>query len=253
MKKAFVLLIGILVILPLQFFAQDLIYLNNNSRILATGVQRKGNTITFNEYGKSNSQIKSLNIDEIRIILYENGNISKPFKKDTIIKVREFNRNFFTVRITDLARGNITMSYQHLNKEGKMGYNIPFSVSIGDYAPEVMDFEREDVYQHNRFYTGFGINFYPTGQGKARFFTGIEIQGGVYQKYHRKHNDYYYITTHKTDEGYGKLMVKNGLLLTPVPGFSMMVTVMMGIRYATAEEYNIRTTAEPGFYMSYRF
>jgi len=134
------------------------------------------------------------------------------------------------------------MSYERILNNGKVGIQIP--VSFG-YAPHN---NVSNDFVINKFYTGLYFNFYPTGQGKVRYFLGPGIRVGSGHDNHDNNNN--------SDSFYGKLLINNGVVFSPIQQLSLAAVLSLGIRYfPEAGQYNeeVKTTAAFSFNLSYRF
>ena len=112
----------------------------------------------------------------------------------------------------------------------------------------------------NLVYSGVGINLYPTGQGKWRYFVGPDVRIGYGKQsywtyYYDEYNNYY--EDEETSEGiYTKFFVNNGIIFTPVRNFSLSAVVGVGIRYFPQASYSYNTVMPSGYFsfnVNYRF
>ncbi len=251
MKKIllpFILLMGILPGLT----AQDFIYLRDGGRISAK-VQRieHGKNIIYKEYGKPGSQLFSIKPSRVLMIAYENGTVRFFKKEKAIIQRYRFKKNFFTYHLGDLIINNFTVSYERLVKNGTIGLQIPLSFGYGNWQ-ELGNFK-------NNFYSGVTVNFYPLGQGTWRYLLGPSLRfgSGNYEYYYYDTETDIYVDGTARNKFYGKLLINNGVMFTPIESLSITTVVSLGIRYFPEEKNHsgesFHTTAAFSFNISYRF
>ncbi len=249
--KKFVIALFLFAGISMALSAQDFIYLRDGSRIKSSIQRIDGKSILYKEYNNPDSPLYSLKASQVMMIAYENGNV-KFFKKEkAIIQRYIFKKNFLTYHLADLIINNFTLSYEHLFKNGTIGLQIPVSFGYGEYY-EFDSFK-------NNFYSGLSLNFYPLGQGKWRYLLGpaLRIGQGDYD------DEYYDFTTEQyvdqSQKGifYGKLLINNGVMFTPIESLSVTAVLSLGVRYIpdlNIEDVDkVHTAAAFSFNMSYRF
>lgn len=155
-----------------------------------------------------------------------NNTIDTPNGKNTLSN--ESKKNIVSFNYGDLAPGRVSLSYERLIKEGKMGIKVPLSVSIEQYP------------NGPKYYGGLGLNYYPMGQRKLTYYTGITAHMGVFnQNYYEymyiptEHDPYYiypnnYEMTRK-DHIYGGAYITNGLVWNIIQNFSISGQFGLGI------------------------
>ena len=248
MRKLSLLLVFAL-LLGFNSFSQDYIYTKSNSRIAAKIIDLGIAEVHYKDYNNQNGTVIAIKNSDISLIAYEDGHLEffEPVKR---IKMRnDFKANLFTYHVADLLFNNFTISFEHINKSGKIGFEVPLSLGYSHYA------NIDDLY--NQFYTGLSLNFYPTGQGKWRFLTGPGMRIGMakwdYYNYHDGGNS----TDYNETTGYFKLMINNGVIFTPIEALSFSVIGSLGVRYVftmpEGYDYQLRTTGAVSVNLSYRF
>ncbi len=248
MKKLLFLLFAVS-IFAIEAHSQDFIYTKGNNRIAAKIVDLGIGEVQYKEYNNQDGPTIAIKNSDISLIAFEDGHLEffEPVKR--IIMRNDFNQNLLTYHLADLIFNNFTISYEHITKKGKMGFEIPVSFGYGHYA------QVDDLY--NQFYTGLNLNFYPTGQGKWRFVTGPGLRIGSakwdYYTYDEGYNGHNYNKT----SGYLKFLVNNGVIFTPIKALSFSVIGSIGIRYVFTipkdYQYQVRTTGAVAVNLSYRF
>ncbi len=162
-----------------------------------------------------------------------------------------FKKNLINYHLFDLIVNNFKLSYERITSNGKLGIQIPIAIGYGD-PDNVSGFD--DVY--NTFYTGVTLNFYPTGQGKVRYFMGPGIQVGT-GFFSDGYYDGYSNVYEKTETFIFRFMVNNGIMFTPIEALSISLVGSLGIRYTDETYYNddqnIKTVGAFAANLSYRF
>ena len=169
----------------------------------------------------------------IVMITYANGTheiISTGKAFDPIAE--NFKRNFIALTITDLAALTITLSYEHILKNGKLGFKIPFTINMKPKEGQAyLGNDVSDLISPGRrsFGTGLDINYYPTGQGKAKYFVGPSFQVSSF-----KYDEYTYWDSYQSDRyvytGYHyALLINNGMLIQPTKNFNLSFFFGVGV------------------------
>ncbi|MCF6169812.1 MAG: hypothetical protein L3J66_02390 [Bacteroidales bacterium] len=242
-------LIVFILVFSSGLFAQDYIYLRDQQkRIAAKNIRISGSEIRYESYDKTGGQVYSLPSGQVSLVAYQNGEVRLIERKSKIISRYDFKRNLFTYHLFDLVVNNFTVSYERILKSGKIGIEIPLSFGYSENNSGYDDLS-------NKFYSGLYLNFYPTGQGKVRYFMGPGIRIGV------GHNDYGYYDgnnyiENNSDSFYGKLLVNNGIIYSPISTLSLSAILSLGIRYFPEANYSnevVKTVAAFSFNLAYRF
>jgi len=247
MKKNYLLIITFVAIFGLNSFAQDYIYLKNGDKIEAIVNETTKTATLYTPYGSSSNELLIVDNKKIKLIAFADGKV-KDFNDGSKVRDNDgISYNLFSYHLADLLINNLTISYERILPGGKIGLQIPFSIGYsGDYQ-ELGDFQ-------NKFYSGLYVNFYPTGQGQWRYFTGpgIRVGSGTYE-----YNDYNYngVDYNKEDVFYFKFHVNNGIIFSPIPELSLAASLSLGIRYLDSKytDEKVRTTGAFSFNMIYRF
>ncbi len=234
-------------------FAQDFIYKRNEgNRISAKDINVLLEQTTYSLYDVESDEIFSIDNNDISMIVFENGSI-RFFERESRAKQRlDFKKNLINYHLFDLIVNNFKLSYERILSNGKIGIQIPLAIGYGD-EDAISGFD--DVY--NTFYTGISLNFYPTGQGKVRYFMGpgIQVGTGFFDGYYNDYTGSY--TRTKTDTFVFRFLVNNGIMFTPIEALSISLVGSLGIRY-TDKTYNsdnqkIRTVGAFSANLTYRF
>lgn len=247
MMKTRTALLVLLLLFACGLFSQDYIYFRDQHRIAAKDIQVNDAEVKYRTYGEDNGQVYSADPDQIDLIVFENGKIRLFQRRSKLSNHYNYKNNLITYHLFDLLVNNFTISYERILNSGKLGFDIPVSFGYSDNNSGFGDMS-------NTFYTGLNLNFYPTGQGKIRYFMGpgIRIGMGHSKDEYYDGNDYYKYP----DSFYGKLLVNNGVVFSPIKALSLSAVLALGIRYFPDAPYNndvVKTVVAFSFNLSYRF
>lgn len=234
--------------------AQDYIYKRHQGgKIAANEVEVLPSETNYKVFGDESGQVYSINNNQISMIAFENGDVRFFEKEEKIARGFNYNKNIINYHLFDLIVNNFKLSYERIVANGKIGIQIPFAIGYGDDG-NISGFD--DV--HNTFYTGLSLNFYPTGQGKVRYFMGpgIQVGTGYFEEWLYDHN-----TGHETHENIDtfifRFLVNNGIAFTPIEALSISLVGSLGIRYTDKTDHyddnKIKTVGAFAANLSYRF
>jgi hypothetical protein len=243
--------------------SQDIIYFKNGSKEDAKIVQVGTKEIQYKKFSNLEGPVYSLAKSEIMLITYENGDFEMFTTPDDVSKQTKeelktnFTKNLIGYHLFDVVYGDFTFSYERILASGTIGIKVPFGIG---YAYNSDYFNNTEDRVKNAFYCGVGINFYPTGQGKWRYFVGPNIRVGYgKQSYWEYYYDEYgnYIEGEISTEGiYTKFFVDNGVMFTPVRNFSVSTIVGVGIRFFPEADQYYNAVMPSGYFsinIHYRF
>jgi hypothetical protein len=264
MKKTFLSLFVLLFVLTLGSYSQDILYKADGTKeqVKITLVSEK--EIQYKKFNNLDGPVFSVPKRDIMMITYENGDFemmksAANDKKSAKTELAEnFAKNLIAFHLFDVIYYDFTFSYERILASGTIGIQIP--VGIG-YAYNADYNNNRDEWVKNKFYSGIGINFYPTGQGKWRYFVGPNIRVG-YGKLIDSYGGYYdqygnWIDEEVATEGiYTKFFMDNGVMFTPIKNFCVSVVAGVGVRFFPEAGNNHGPVRPSGFFsfnMSYRF
>lgn len=262
MKK--IVLLSLFFLLCLNFIssAQDIIYKKDGSKEEAKIVLVGEKEIQYKKYNNLEGPVYTLNKKDIVLIAYQNGEYetiktADDDKKAAKIELSEnFAKNLITYHLFDVVYGDFTFSYERILSSGTIGIKIPLGFG---YAYNSDYFNNNENWVKNFMYTGIGVNFYLTGQGKWRYFIGPDVRVGYgkqsYWYYWDENGDYY--EEERVNEGiYTKFYIDNGVIFTPIKSFSFAAIVGVGVRFFPDAGPNYSTVMPAGYFstnISYRF
>lgn len=242
--------LAIIVLSITTLSAQDVIYMKDGNKVEAQNIQILVDITKYNIYGSDDGKIIVIPNKEISFISYENGEVRFFEREAKALQRYNYKKNMINYHLFDLIVNNFKLSYERIISKGKLGIQIPFAVG---YGSDISGFD--DV--QNKFYTGITLNFYPTGQGKWRYFMGPGLQfgTGTYDQYVYDYG-YGYGNQYNYDTFVFRFLVNNGVMFSPIPELSLSAVGSIGIRYIdnAHDDYdNIKTVGAFAFNLSYRF
>ncbi len=262
MKKLLPSLIFLLIAFSFDSFAQDIIYKKDGSKEEVKIILVGDTEIQYKKFSNPDGPVYSVGKDDILLITYQNGEYETINQQETseepvnVDLRKDFAKNIISYHMFDIVFGDIAFSYERLLSNGLIGFKIPVAFGYAYYS---------DTYNFNsEFYSGLGVNFYPTGQGKWRYFVGPQFRFGYGGE---KNSDYYwyydefgnYVEGHnETDsEGfYTQFFFDNGVAYMPIRNFSICAILSIGIRYFPQAFYSddvVRPDGQFALNISYRF
>lgn len=246
----------------LNGLAQDIIYKSDGS-------EKKGKVLEVNE-----SQVKyknSTNLDGPTIVIkkedvlkiaYESGKVDdfsekaiNPIPGNEVPLSTDFGQNFISVNVTDFVfAGLLTFAYERTLKSGNFSYRIP--LSFGIKSSDGLNYYESYYNEAKIFSTGFDFYFYPSGQGRAKYFIGPSLEYGRYNFFEY---DYYSINNTKRVAAFYAIILQNGFLFQPSKHFNISINVGLGFANSILNseyQYNHNYggfTFRGGLNMGYKF
>lgn len=239
--------------------AQDIIFKKDGSKeeVKVTLVGEK--EIQYKKFNNPDGPTYSVDKKDIVLITYANGeyemiqpaaNAEKPAKVDL---TTDFAKNIIAYHMFDLVFGDFAVSYERLLNNGMVGFKVPVALGYYYYS-DIGNFS-------NIIYSGLGVNFYPTGQGKWRYFMGPQVRLGIGKEndwidYYDDYGNYQYTDEVENQGFYTQFFVDNGVTFLPVKHFGISVIASVGVRYFPEAAYNsdvLRPDGQFAVNISFRF
>lgn len=253
MKKINIVLI--LVLLANFTFAQELLYFANGNMLKIANFHLKSDSLSFQIHNSSDERVYSINQNELLKMITETGEVYQFNGKSKKTNDGDFSHNIISFNTIAVPAGRFTMSYQIINKTGKLGFEIPVSVGL---IPDANIDPLQEIFEielYSIFYTGFTLNWYPMGQRKVTYLLGPSFRLGIGQSDY--YYDYYYdqYPNQNTQQYYSKLLINNGIMISPNKHFSMSVIFSLGImhRNTRPDDEKFGTVADLSFNLAYKF
>jgi len=199
----------------IKSYSQDKLFKPDGTKLEVKVLEVTQTEIKYKKWSNQDGPTYTITKNEVMMILYQNGeneviNISTTIPNNkTIQKENEFGQNMFSINPIHLIFGSITLSYEHFNKKGNC--SVKFPVSFG--------------YRYSNFNLGTEIKLFPTKQGKARYFLGPVIKGGLFPLEDRYNRVYNY--------AYSSILFSNGGSFQPAKGFNITIDGGIGPGYIT--------------------
>jgi hypothetical protein len=262
MKKALFTLFILLFVFNLASISQDILYKTDGTKEQVKITMVSDKEVQYKKFNNPDGPVYTIQKKDLIMITYENGDFEtiKSANHDKQAAKAElaenFAKNLLTYHLFDVVYGDFTFSYERILASGTVGIKIPFGFG---YAYDIGNFNSNTNWVKNLFYSGIGVNFYPTGQGRWRYFVGPNIRVGYGKMdetagYYDQYGNWINPVSH---EGiYTKFFMDNGVIYTPVRNFSVASIVGFGVRFFPEAGNNQSSVRPSGYFsinMSYRF
>ena len=177
---------------PIGGHAQDIIVRTNNARVEAQVLEVLGTQITYKPWARRDGPTTVLGTDYVKSIEYQNGtrrDFTAPPAASLPQAIANQGRNLVGIRPEDLIFGNLTVTYERLTPESRLGLKVPLSIGLGhSQASQGYGFA---YYQYNKIVsTGLELNLYMTPAERVRYFVGPALQWGRF-----RYRSYEYVPT----------------------------------------------------------
>lgn len=226
---------------------QDTIVLTNREKIISVVNEINDTEVRFKEFSNPAGPDFVVKKNTIDYIALKNGE-KKNFKKEK--KIVPYGRNIISYHLFDIVYHDFAISYEHILKNGMVGFKVPLSVGFNNNEGSNGPFEYK-----NLAYTGLGVNVYVTGQRMAAYFMGPELQFGIGEEEYYYYDDFYEDYSN-SQFFYGKLLINNGFSFSPIPNMRLTSVLGIGVRYfdnPDFEDSGVKSAAYFTFTMGYRF
>jgi hypothetical protein len=263
MKKALFTLFILLFVFNLASISQDILYKTDGTKEQVKITMVSDKEIQYKKFNNPEGPVYTIPKKDLLMITYENGDFETMKSADHDKKAAKadlaenFVKNLLTYHLFDVVYGDFTFSYERILASGTIGIKIPVGIGYA-YNTGLNGFNNTNRI-YNEIYSGIGVNFYPTGQGKWRYFVGPNIRvgygkmvdsSGYYDQYGN------WIEGTKTEGIYTKFFMDNGVMFTPIKNFSVATVVGVGVRFFPQAAQYSNSVMPTGYFsinMSYRF
>jgi hypothetical protein len=226
---------------------QDTILLKSGTKIIADVTAISDTEVRYKELSSPDGPEYILSKNSIEKINFSSGDV-KVFSLKRIDQL--YGQNIISYHIFDVIYQDFTIAYEFITDGGMTGIRVPLTFGFNT------ENDREGPFSfRNLVSTGMGFNIYLLGQRRASYFMGPELDFGLGRRFNY---DYYNFEEHfdKTDFIYGRLLINNGISISPVSNFRLSAMLGIGIRYfdlAESQEGGVKSSAYFTFSMGYRF
>ncbi len=204
--------------------AQDIMYLKSGVDVNVKVYEVGKKEIKYKKFNNLDGPLYTINIKSIDRIKYQNGE-DENFIQNNGTKHFEILPNAMSINYGELVVGRIGLSYSRIFKSKKMGIKVPVSIN----------FLNNNYYNNNiKYYSGLDVNYYPLGQKRLTYYTGLGVRAGL------KSNQYYYPypyydipaiwMPYSQESFFIGGYVNNGLTINLTSHFSISGMIGIGIR-----------------------
>ena len=239
--------------------AQDAIYKKDKTKLDAKVLEVGNWDIKYKPAANPDGPVYTMPKSDIVIIIYQNGRsdiFSSSEKSPSCKKFDSLSVNFchnsIGIDIGEFTNTAMNITYEHTFKKGNFALRIPFSVGMTPYNYGYGYYGDQKI-----FSTGLDFLFFPTGQGKVRYYVAPYAEFGMYNfnngyvLYDGYNNPSYYnyhFSGYRIEGG-----VKNGILIQPTRHFSISADLGFGIK---TDQYYYRGAspcARANLILAYKF
>lgn len=202
--------------------AQDILYKVDGSQQVVKIIEIKENSIKY-QTGQ-NDFTYVISKEKVNKVVFENGKVEE-FNKLINIDMynadlkNEFGKNFLYINTLDLLSGLLTIGYEHTLKSQNFSVRVPLSLGLSKLGSKSNEYNYSEGYynRYKNFSTGVDFNFYPMGQGKAKYFLGPSFEYGTAFNQNWQGRETYYA-----------LLFQNGFLFQPTKHFNISLNLGLG-------------------------
>lgn len=255
MKNFFVLLLMLFFGLSLTSNAQDILYKTDGSKEEVKVLEITQKEITYKKFSNPDGPSYVIDKGQVALIAFSNGehelitgvkDVKEAKPAPAIDYTKDFTRNSFAFHMFDVIFGDIAVSYEHISADGRIGLKVPLAFGFYGIDPYNTPFEF-----NNLFYSGMALNFYPSGQGRFRYFVGPQFRIGVgrydeYIYYYDEYGNYYDEESYTNSSLYLKYFVDNGITFMATKNLSLSAILSLGIRYVASTGQYMNTIQPDG-------
>ncbi len=202
MKVRFYIFIFLALVVCVNSFAQDKLFLRSGEKINCRIISVNLKTIDFKD-STASSYLLSIEKGDVLMAEFKNGDVyifgnensksntpktkyDRELDKKAMIreKERSFKDNIFGFQPIDIAWGRLTFTYERLFMDKRMGVVIPFSLTydprvlIPNSSSDTIVNTREKVRHNTGLITGFDLNYYYETKSHTKFFFGPRFRYG---------------------------------------------------------------------------
>ena len=235
------------IIASISSFAQDIIYKKDKTKIEGKVIKVGINEIEYLKSDSLNAKVKSISISEVTLIAYSNGSFddfdTQNIVQNTYISGNKrkktaafrydslYTKNIISYHLADLFFYNLTGSYERILNSGKYGIKIPFRLGS-------LELDEGSIIG---FSLGADLNYYPTGQGRLKYYVGPSLEIGSANEDVYSYSDSFNSGYIRYPEGEKKLFVaayiNNGGVFQIARNFSMAMGLGVGVYNGKETEF----------------
>jgi hypothetical protein len=235
-------------------YGQDILYIKGGKKDTVKVEEVTAKEVVYTKLNNPDGPVYRLPKSEIILIQYANGSIdimknSEVSDAEKIAEEKKRKRweddpkfvaslrgNLAGINLLNLMNGNLNLFYERINPTGRVGFKITANVALvtAKDDPAIIKYQRKAT-------IGVDLKFYPTGQGKVKYFIGPSIRTGLLGIYNNPYYDGIRKTyfNHPTEFGYFSLMFNNGVVVNPTSHVFISFQAAVGVarfRYLNYKE-----------------
>lgn len=225
---------------PASLFAQDVIYKADGTKIEAKVLEIGISEIRYKVFTNQDGPVYVISKNDVALITYQNGthelfidqkDARKQARNDSLAKNR--NKNLVSLNLLDAAYSNLTLSYERIFGKGYIGVRVPVTLGL-----RTLSNENHFGYTFNEgalWGTGVSVNFYPTGQGRVKYYLGPSFLMGAFRHYRpylllQRGMSYSYIPSGYETAMHYAVVINNGLILQPTKNLNLAFALGLGMK-----------------------
>jgi hypothetical protein len=178
-------LIGLffIAIIYIPCFGQDILFMRNGGTDTVKVQEITPTEIVFKKFKRLNGPLYRINKADVVLIEFEDGTVEAvdappekitpqeeaARKKEAFAK--SLGRHIITINYMNLFVGNLYGGYERISADGVIGLKLTLNYHIKSIDTDILGYDRD-------FTTGLDLNFYPTKQGKVKYFLGPGLRVG---------------------------------------------------------------------------
>lgn len=206
--------------------AQDIMYKTDGTKDSVKVEEVTPDEIVYRKYHRAESPLYRIKKNTVLLIEYADGSIevyngqSQPVS-NSVRPVEDYpvlGRNIISLNYLNILNGNLHLGYERIAKTGFLGVKLSVNAGVDDVGTDLLAYYRV-------FTSGLDLNFYPTGQGKIRYFLGPAFRMGIVRDYY----NYYMGQPQTIDRNYLSFMFNNGFYVQPTKSLYLGIQAALGI------------------------
>jgi hypothetical protein len=180
MKNLIIIVPAIFICLNLN--AQDILYLKSDIDVQVKVYEVGKKEIKYKKINNLDGPIYSLDLKKIDRIKYQNGE-EENIVQNKVSRNFELYLNLHFIYNCLIFNGRIGIAYTRIFKSKNIGIKVPVSLNfLNNYYGNSV-----------KYYAGFDLNFYPLGQKRLTYYTGLGVRAGLLShQYYYPYYDYLY-------------------------------------------------------------
>ena len=216
-------------------FGQDIIYKADNTKVEGKVLEVNTFEIKYKLATDPDGPIHVISIPDLVFISYQSGSHQIFSSENKALQPKfdslpfNFCKSFIGLDIAEFINPSFGMAYERIfGKKGIFGLRVPFSIGLLNQNSSYNSYSQGKI-----FNTGVDFIYFPTGQGRLKYFAAPYFEWGVfkYRNYSYSINQPYYQTyIDKSDGQHYVGGIKNGILCQPTRHFCLSADFGIGIR-----------------------